>query len=103
MKQRLIDATQIENKIAKWVEELSHDFDDRDELNGVYSCLAEIQSAPTIDPESLRPHGKWEDACYYHDRPLCYECSNCGLKLMYKPNYCPNCGAKMEINNEESI
>ena len=55
-----------------------------------------IDKQPTIDPESLRPRGKWEDACYYHDRPLCYECSNCGLKLMYKPDYCPHCGAKME-------
>ena len=100
---RLIDAMAIENKITKWVEELSHDFDDRDEMNGVYSCLAEIQSAPTIDPESLRPHGKWEDSNFYCDRPLCYKCSNCGRKLMYKPNYCPNCGAKMEINNEKSI
>ena len=54
------------------------------------------QVMQTIDPESLRPRGKWEDACYYHDRPLCYECSNCGLKLMYKPDYCPHCGAKME-------
>lgn len=55
-----------------------------------------IDNQPTIDPESLRPRGRWKDACYYHDCPLCYECSNCGLKLMYKPNYCPHCGAKME-------
>ena len=55
-----------------------------------------IDRQPTIDPESLRPRGRWKDACYYHDCPLCYECSNCGLKLMYKPNYCPNCGCFME-------
>ena len=55
-----------------------------------------IDRQPTIDPESLRPRGRWKDACYYHDCPLCYECSHCGLKLMYKPNYCPHCGAKME-------
>ena len=53
-------------------------------------------NTPAIDPESLRPRGMWKDASYYHDRPLCYECSSCGLKLMYKPNYCPHCGAKME-------
>ena len=61
-----------------------------------YVTDEDIDAAPTIDPESLRPRGRWKDACYYHDCPLCYECSNCGLKLMYKPNYCPHCGAKME-------
>ena len=60
----------------------------------------DIDNLLTIDPESLRPRGRWKDACYYHDCPLCYECSNCGLKLMYKPNYCPNCGCFMENKNE---
>lgn len=67
-------------------------------LHGI--TVATIENAPTIDPESLRPHGKWEDSNFYRDRPLCYDCSNCGLKLMYKPNYCPNCGARMEDDHE---
>ena len=101
MKQRLIDATPIENKLTKWAEELSRDFDDRDELNGVYSCLSEIQSAPTIDPESLRPHGKWvKDQFSYQ-----YLCTNCKMTLpewLGVFNYCPGCGAKMEDNTYET-
>lgn len=64
-------------------------------LNAIENILSD-----DYDLDRLRPHGKWEDACYYHDRPLCCECSNCGFKLMYKPNYCPHCGAKMEDTNE---
>lgn len=84
---RLIDANDIAENLmdSNWF-----DCDD------IYVALQAVKLTDTIDPESLRPHGKWEDACYYHDRPLCYECSNCRLKLMYKPDYCPHCGAKME-------
>ena len=84
---RLIDADFLFEKL-----------DENSWYNNADGDIAEdlVLSAPTIDPESLRPRGMWKDACYYHDRPLCYECSNCGLKLMYKPNYCPHCGSKME-------
>lgn len=90
MKQRLIDANALHYRMGV----------NQDDKQIFYVTGEDIDAAPTIDPESLRPSGRWNDACYYHDRPLCYECSNCGLKLMYKPNYCPHCGAKMEDSNE---
>ncbi len=64
--------------------------------------MSEIEDFPTIDPESLRPKGRWV---------LLDECSNAGVycsvchKKVYKEQYanqtlkstyCPNCGAKME-------
>ena len=52
-----------------------------------------IDNQPTIDPESLRPSGRWDDAGYV------VWCSNCGEPYLpaYKSyKYCPNCGAKME-------
>ena len=59
--------------------------------------LTEIEYAPVIDPESLRPKGRW-----INDGPRAitgywYHCSECGKKdvdPLHK--YCPNCGAKME-------
>lgn len=64
------------------------------------AVFEEIEEAPTIDPEELRPKGEWkrvEDSeCYW------YECSECGEPPLkhYKydclSNYCPNCGLKME-------
>lgn len=66
--------------------------------NGV---VALIEAAPTIDPESLRPKGRWvydagnmEMAC---SECLCAAHVRCGDKYDYiLSDYCPNCGAKME-------
>lgn len=57
---------------------------------------------PTIDPETIRPTGRWVDHLVRD-----WRCSECGEKIHKvrtvdgycyddKPNYCPNCGAKME-------
>lgn len=59
MKQRLIDASQIENKFLHWLNEISDDITNDiyqgSESDGIVACLEEIREAPTIDPESLRP------------------------------------------------
>lgn len=57
---------------------------------------------PEVDPESLRPKGRWVDHMVRD-----WRCSECGEKIHKvrsvdgycyddKPNYCPNCGARME-------
>ena len=75
-----------------------------------------IEQQPTIDPESLRPKGRWiikkrytasknpylDDS--YHASAICSECGFCvcadtgrfGYPKLNTTNYCPNCGAKME-------
>ena len=59
--------------------------------------IADIAKAPTIDPESLRPKGRWENyPSHMHRR-----CSICKVewekpRFNIRANYCPNCGAKME-------
>lgn len=68
-----------------------------------------IDNAPTIGPESLRPQGKWFECDYVeydgHSECIHYPkaalgCTNCRnvfkKELLWKRNYCPNCGAKME-------
>lgn len=66
-----------------------------------------IEKAKANDPESLRPKGRWividddyewddeaDDECYV---VLECECSVCGERTKKdRPNYCDNCGAKME-------
>ena len=62
--------------------------------------VCEIADAPTLDPEDLRPKGRWIKASTYRDEDgyICYEyaCSLCNeLEDDTRP-YCHNCGAKME-------
>ena len=57
---------------------------------------------PTIEAEPVK-HGRWErqedDECYW------YECSECHnppaqrFKRDYFSDYCPNCGAKMGLED----
>ena len=75
----------------------------RDEEFQTFVPLDEIDSvidkAPTIDAEPVR-HGRWGETQvigYDGIHPVYGKpCSKCGYETeLYKPNYCPNCGAKM--------
>ena len=52
--------------------------------------------APTINPEDLRPKGKWEQKRDHWNMFLSI-CSNCGRSEFLTPPYCAGCGAKMEM------
>ena len=75
---RLIDADALE---------LDADYDD-----GEYWAvsMAQIQNAPTIEPE--RKKGKWtgDNACPFCGFQPWYE------KDIHTLSFCPNCGAEME-------
>lgn len=59
-----------------------------------------IMKAPPVDAEPVR-HGKW----IVHDRAEeCngvliskYECSECCCWERHETDYCPNCGARMDL------
>lgn len=58
-------------------------------------CLkvSDIEAAPTIAPESLRPKGRWEEK----ECGMLYACDQCGYLTDYQlSKFCPVCGAKME-------
>lgn len=69
-----------------------------------------IDDAPTIDPESLRKKGEWEndkDDVYWHNHFIHKHCSVCGKEAIYDyamgryklTHFCPNCGADMRGDN----
>lgn len=59
-----------------------------------------LSHTPTIDPESLRPKGRWiEHEWAEEENGLLvsnFECSKCHIWESKTSDYCPNCGAKME-------
>ena len=59
--------------------------------------LNEIDNLPSVELE--RKTGYWIDTDNYYQR---WKCSECGCHTRdAEPNYCPNCGAKMEMRNDE--
>lgn len=55
-----------------------------------------IDKQPTIDPESLRPHGKWIQMSEKSYRKKCSCCGWDGPEWVKFYSFCPNCGAKLE-------
>lgn len=57
-----------------------------------------IKDAPSVVPSREEPKcGKWLD---YLEEGLKWKCSECGSKFTTPWNYCPNCGARMEREEE---
>ena len=63
-----------------------------------------IETAPTIDPESLRPKGKWYWLAYDANLKIGnWHCTRCNRtpKSHQKEDFCPNCGADMRQEAKE--
>lgn len=89
---RLIDADELLNEM------------ERDKEFRLVIPASKVRDAPTIDPESLRPHGRWVCVNAAYGR---YECSVChaadedcsdyyAAHNVTAQDFCPYCGAKMD-------
>lgn len=63
-----------------------------------FSAMSEIRALiadlPSVSTEKT---GRWEKHSYFKDAYICSAC-NTGGNMVYKDfKYCPNCGAKMEV------
>ena len=60
-----------------------------------------IDNAPTADVVE-RKHGEWIEAYEdYRQQISWWECSVCKYGISWKPNYCPECGARMDERRED--
>jgi hypothetical protein len=70
------------------------------EVNNYRWFKSILEELPPVTPQQRV--GKWiqtKDDCdgvNFYD--FSFECSKCGREQSFKSNYCPNCGAKMEVN-----
>ena len=69
------------------------------EENMIYHARKLVESQPTADVVEV-VHGEWKPNSLNGFK--IYDCSNCGIHMEAKWDYCPNCGAKMDErrNNE---
>ena len=67
---------------------------------GLLAAATVIEEAPTIDPEELRPKGRW----VLRDDKGNGVCNHCNRQDKIDPmaTHCRYCGAKMEVDNGES-
>ena len=109
---RLIDADALIEILKQWqrnAEKSRPDDVGLKEFNHGVMGLAQaaVAQMPTITLDDLRPKGKWKIVKDDYDCELMrcsvcreefYDGDNDTVDCMY--NYCPNCGAKMEAENE---
>lgn len=60
------------------------------------AAFSEIRKLPDADVEPVRHGRKIEDG----DIGCFWLCSLCGKCLPYGANYCPSCGAKMDLEDD---
>ena len=95
---RYIDA----DKVVKWSysePRYSDSVNDRTDLRDF------LLSLPTVSPDEVRGVGRWVkrfDGPYGRGRTYCSACGkHSGIGgIKQTPPYCPNCGAKMEVEGD---
>ena len=112
-----IEREALKNRFAKRLVWLKKDIHDEYSLGLYDGCEYDtklIDEIPAADVAPVR-HGRWEEADWVE--PYCHgfgtiitpkaalRCSNCKncfkKELLWKDNYCPNCGTDMRGSNDE--
>ena len=93
---RLIDADKATAVVGYFLEQMGITLFGRKGKDLSRTLLLQV---PTIDAVEV-VHGKWTYGT--NEDPYPWTCSICGEKYPWYPNYCPNCGADMRGDNDES-
>lgn len=95
-----------------WLKKDVHDEYSKGLYHGCETDMGLIDEILAADVVEVR-HGRWLDKGWDGDfswqidgRGSCwrvYECSKCQCKTSAKTDYCPNCGARMDKEDEHEI
>ena len=99
---RYIDADVILTKFDKTLQLAGND----GAIAALKFCKEIVRKAPTISTDDLRGVGRWVRISGFHldheYHPARYQCDQCKhfVDSGDDRNYCPNCGAKMEVSED---
>lgn len=97
---RPIDADALDNKLDELMKRYAAQ--GRKAVAEDYNFVRTVlMTAPTLTLDDIVPHGRWEE---YPDSAH-LRCTHCKIefkkeKMTDTKNYCPNCGAKMDLEEE---
>lgn len=88
-----VDKNKIKKAILDWAVCLNNpNILSRSDTLFIIDNMEAADSVPIV-------HGEW--MCVETDDEQFFLCSICSNKEYWESNYCPNCGAKMDIEQEE--
>ena len=92
-----IEREALKERFRKRIEWLKKDVHDQYSLGLFHGCEydADLINAPLAADVAPVRHGRWLPFHSTAAGDIQY-CSACEIGCTWKPNYCPNCGAKME-------
>lgn len=93
----LIDADVFVKQLEDYIEHAeSVDFQ-----MAVIGVVNDLKKQPTVDAEPVR-HGKWKPVSEdWRHQIEWWKCSECGFATYTDYTYCPQCGAKMDGEQEK--
>ena len=86
---RLIDADALKKALRDWIRGYWADDNVGSEFADMIDHAETIEQSPIV-------HAHWIKSNYDNIDGTIHECSNCNVELFSAWNYCPNCGAKMD-------
>lgn len=94
-----IDREKAIDEIDKWLDSVGSIIVGKG-LTSYGELVGCLEDTPTADVVEVR-HGKWEYIGTDKHGNV-FRCSNCALRigLDYETTYCPHCGAKMDLEEE---
>lgn len=110
MGKRYIDADALKDKMQTRHEDLARDYGDYDNyVMGFHDALELLENTPTADVQEVK-HGKWEhygeycqcSNCEHVTEDYCIDGDNKSWYYTALPNYCSNCGYKMDLEENEN-
>lgn len=114
---RLIDADEYAKEMKQRQDAVSASIEhpiadryytDKEHWEGVMLAFVEakltLDKMPTVDAVPV-VHGRWETDLTEQNEFWGHYCNRCSTYLPYgrdlRPNYCPECGAKMDLEDEQ--